>query len=109
MLTASLVIILALWLGWVFYLASMSLVENRKELGRAQTAFAYTVIGPAILYDVIVLNWILGSAIFLDLPREWTLTDRLTRLKATTGWRAKLATWVCATLLNPFSSGNWHC
>ncbi len=35
MLTASLVVVLALWLGWVFYLASMNLVDNRKELGKA--------------------------------------------------------------------------
>lgn len=100
----------ALWLGWVFYVAATHLMKLRGELGLVATAFGWSVVGPGIVYDVVVLNWVCGSVVCLDLPRwrEWTLTARLKRLQVEGGWRAAEARWICVNLLNPFTKDG-HC
>jgi len=53
--------------------------------------------------DVLV-NTILGTLIFLELPKEWLFTQRLDR-HGKNG--SKFAIWVCKYLLNPFDED--HC
>ena len=57
------------------------------------------------LIDVVV-NATYGSLVFLELPKEWTLTKRTERLKADAGWRGALA-WKLCDLLNYISPN--HC
>ncbi len=62
-----------------------------------------TVIG-AVIDFVVNMTWF--SLIFLDIPQEWLLTQRVERLKDSKGYRQKLALLICQ-LLNHFEAG--HC
>lgn len=62
-----------------------------------------TIIG-AIIDFVVNVTWF--TLIFLDIPKEWLLTERVERLKQSSGYRAKLANLICK-LLNYFEDN--HC
>jgi hypothetical protein len=62
-----------------------------------------TIIG-AIIDFVVNVTWF--SIIFLDVPKEWLLTERVERLKQSSGYRQRLASLLCK-LLNYFEAG--HC
>jgi len=64
---------------------------------------AVTVPG-AIIDCVVNLTWF--SIIFLDVPKEWLLTQRVERLKESYGYRQKLANQLCK-IMNYFEQG--HC
>lgn len=62
----------------------------------------------SLVWDVIC-NVLWTSIIFLELPREATISQRLRRLvKGSPGWRKDLALWFSINLLNPFSYGKPH-
>ena len=56
-----------------------------------------------------VANVTLATLIFLDLPKEWLVTDRLIRYKKEQGWRLKVAQYICEELLDPFDPTGDHC
>lgn len=117
---------IALWLllgligFWVFYLAAMNLLRAKAEgkLSGVALCLGYPVIFVGALIDL-VFNATLFSLIFLELPREWMLTQRLKRhiksydffrngaLRPTR--RKRLALWICRNLLNPFDHTGDHC
>lgn len=56
----------------------------------------------------VALNATVASVAFLELPHEWTLSARVKRHEHDgSGWRQKLATWVCANFLRPIDPD--HC
>jgi hypothetical protein len=56
----------------------------------------------------IFLN-LISSVIMLDIPKEVTLSQKLSRLNDTGGWRGDVARWICAELLDPFDPRGYHC
>lgn len=95
-----------LYLMWLAYVLAMHIIAKWETLN----VFAKVLGAPpaiaAYLLDVI-LNCTLLVVLFRDLPREWTITDRLHRYQLTPGKRARIAQWVCENLLNPFDTD--HC
>ena len=58
----------------------------------------------------VAANWIIAPLVFLDWPREVLVTARLIRYKRTdTGWRNRLATFICEHLLDVFDPTGDHC
>lgn len=92
---------------WVLYVAAMNFSRVKAKLGRFALINGYVVWTLAQPIDV-ALN-LLWSILLLDFPRELMLSGKLKRLKARGGWRGKVATFVCAELLNPFDSDGKHC
>ena len=94
---------------WAAYLSVMNLMENQKKLTLAAKCFAYPLALLGVLMDV-MLNLTVGTVLFLELPHEFMFTARLQR-QIETGkiWRAKIAHWLCANLLDPFDSRGYHC
>ena len=90
---------------WILYLAVMMLKQKRSTLPKVTKAFGWIVFGIGWIFDL-VFN-LLASILFADIPQELMFTDRVSRLKKTTGWRSKLAHWFCNNLLEPFDPG--HC
>ena len=90
------------WLLWIV----ISGFHRAQAEGRL-TPFAITV-GTGISYFGLVwdvlCNLLLCTFLFLDIPREPTLSQRLRRLVLTTGWRREFAEWVSEALINPFST-----
>ena len=109
-------------LPWGMYLAVMNLIEAKHKLTLPAKIFAYPLAAVGICIDFLT-NLIVGSILFLDIPREWLLTARLqryleavelitdsskvpTRLEK---WRWTAALWICTHLLDPFDSRGFHC
>lgn len=69
-----------LYLGWVLYLAVMALYRAKREgtLTKWTRALGYPVLAVGLVLDAF-LNATLLSIIFLEPPREWTMTARLKR------------------------------
>ena len=96
---------------WVLYLAVMNLAAHRHTMGPVAKAHAYVLLGIALVFDA-VLNAVVGTIIFLDWPREWTLTRRLQRYLRDPQaklWRINRARWLCDKLLDQFAPGGKHC
>ena len=105
------VVLLALILipvTWAAYLAVMNL-ERHEEMPKPARAVGYVVKVVGVLLDV-ALN-LTATVFFLDLPREWLLTDRLERYVADPGMekRGQVALWICHNFLDPFDPDGSHC
>jgi hypothetical protein len=71
----------------------------------------YALFLVAAVFDVVV-NWTVASALFMEWPQELMLTKRLKRYHGPAyagSWRAKLAAWICAHLLDQFDPRGKHC
>lgn len=95
---------------WLFYLAVMSLARARDAGTISIVAYR---LGMPVLYVGLVLdfttNVLFASLLFLELPREWTVSARLNRLAASgIGWRSQLARWIGTNLLNDFDARGPH-
>lgn len=91
---------------WVIYLAYTALIANWETL-----RIEVKIVGGA----VVAVGWVLdvflnGFASFplWELPNEWTLSQRMGRLKRNEGWRQSVACYFCRVWLDPFSVGG-HC
>lgn len=100
-----------LYVFWLAYVLVMGIY--RAKLAHRLHGFVLLLSWPVVLVGLvldILANLTLAMLIFLDLPREWLVTDRLQRYVAQkTGWRADFANWVCNNLLDPFDPTNQHC
>lgn len=87
---------------WLTYRLVMAL--------QARKGAAYYVVLPfGLAYDF-AMQVTVFSLLFLDPPREWLVTQRLIRYKRVgSGWRARLATWICESLLDPHDPSGCHC
>lgn len=95
---------------WTFYLAVMHLdtARRRGTLTTAAKVIGYPLLAVGLALDVL-FNALWGSLLFLEPPRELLFTARVSRLNDDTGWRGKLACWICLELLDPFDPSGKHC
>jgi hypothetical protein len=101
----------SLYALWALYLAAMALDRARRAgaLSLPAKVLGYPLALFAFAFDVAV-NLTLGTLLLLDRPREWTLSERLTRLgNGPAGWRRGLARFVCTRLLDTFDPTGRHC
>jgi len=94
---------------WIFYLAMMHLKHNKDKITPV-IKIATTPIIILYVFIYVALNIILGSILFLELPRTLQFTSRCQRhIKNNDGsWRYKQAVWWCTNFLDPFEEGG-HC
>lgn len=100
-----------LYLFWCAYVLVMALYRAHldKRLHGTNRILALPVVAFGIGIDVFS-NMIIAPVVFLDLPREWLVTQRLSRyIKTDTGWRATLAERICNGLLDAFDPTGDHC
>ena len=109
-------VILYIYLGmlitWMWYLATMMLKLKRDKGMKftiEQKAFGYPMmIAGLVILDAIVMNIIIGTIMFVELPREWLFTTRCQRHMRENTFRGKIARWACRHFLDPFEIGG-HC
>lgn len=95
---------------WLLFLAVMALKTARDngKLPKVVLPFAYIILYVGLLVDFAV-NITVATVLFLELPKEGTVTSRVSRhLKESSGWRQKLAKFICGNFLDPFEIGG-HC
>ncbi len=100
-----------IYITWIFYLAVMNLIRAKNEgiISKPALIMGYPVVAIGLFIDFL-LHVTLGSLIFFELPKEWLLTQRLSRLiKTDIGWRGDFALWVCENLLDKFDPKGTHC
>lgn len=102
--------LLAFWLLWVLFLATMNLGQAKAE-GKLK-GFAlyagYTVLAFGLLVDFVVQITV-ASLLWLELPRELTVSARVDRLCRTgSGYRLALALWFRRVMLAPFDRSGGH-
>lgn len=92
---------------WLLFLAVMALQWRWCELTKPVRVLASPAVVVAVLLDVL-FNFTIGTVLFLDLPRQWTFSQRIGAYKRRADWRAPLSYWICDNLLDPFEAGG-HC
>jgi hypothetical protein len=101
-LLALLVLCIVTFLGYV----KVMVYYRRWKAGTAKWYHYFIGVPLGVIFiplDVL-LNIVVGSVLFLELPKEWLFTTRLDR-HAKKG--SKFAQWVCKYILNPFDEN--HC
>jgi hypothetical protein len=96
---------------YFFFLAYCTL-RVMRETGRLAAmpvvprVHCYVLLFVAFGLDVL-FNLVVGTLLFLELPRHWTFTARCKNHLSDIGWRGRLARWICNGWLNPGEPG--HC
>jgi hypothetical protein len=107
--TAVATLVAALYALWVCFLAVMNL-RRAREAGRL-TRPALVLAAPLLLVGFIgdvLINLVLATLVFVDRPREWTVSARLSRYLPRDDWRARVAMWIALHLLDPFDPSGRH-
>lgn len=101
-------IFLDLYLFFILYVASMGMVRAHKEGKLNSILWILCVPFVALSWVIDVIhNITLFTLLYLELPRELTVTERLKRHVGEHTFRGKLSRWIAETVLNPFDySGN---
>jgi hypothetical protein len=102
--------LLSTYLLFIFYLAVMNL-KRVRDMGQLTTfakVLGYPVLFVGLLMDFIS-NVLLFSVLFIEPPREFTVTSRLSRHydPLDNDWRSRLAGWF-KHHLDPFDPVGWH-
>lgn len=101
---------LSIYVLWLFYLAVMNL-KRAKDVGKL-TRTAYVLGLPILIIGYLLdalVNLVIFTIILIEIPKEFLVTARLSRLQHGTGWRASLAKWFCTNLLDQFDPTGCHC
>ena len=101
-------------LTYVFYLLFLVYAAASPKWSKLPIWPKILLLPAGVIFYVIdvVFNFTFGSILFLQLPYingHWyqTLSMRMAYNKTQTGWRSKIASFVCSNLLDPFAQG--HC
>ena len=108
LLILTVLIYLSVGFTWFGYLAMMHLKHSGAHITKAVKFFGLPWALFYYLVDIL-FNWITGTILFLEIPREALFTSRVSRHLKSDGWRKKIATFFCETLLDPFDPTGKHC
>ncbi len=100
-----------MYLLWVLYLAVMNLCKARDAGRLSKTAYilGYPLLLAGLFTDFL-MNMTVMTVVMMEFPKEWLVTPRVIRHKFHgTGYRKKIAEWLCKNLLDPFDPSGCHC
>lgn len=111
-----LIFLAAVWglmqLTFVSYLAIMNAIRNRPLISKPAWFFIAPLAVVGVTADFL-LSTVVGTILFLDLPRELLFTSRLHRYRDDPSydntWRQRVAKQICEKLLNAFDPTGKHC
>lgn len=95
---------------WIFYLAVMNL-KRARDSREGLSKLAYYLGVPILIVGLIldfIINVFILSILFLEFPRETTVTSRLKRHKLAGGWRSKVVKKFFVPLLDQFDPSGVH-
>lgn len=107
----ALFVIAFLWAFWAMYVLVMGIYRAHlaHRLVGLNRVMALPVVAVGYAMDV-AANWIIAPLVFLDRPREALVTSRLIRYKRDgSGWRYRVANFICERLLDVFDPTGDHC
>ena len=100
------------FLLWYLYCVVMALVSARARypgtLPWPIRALGYPALWVGLVVDLAV-NVLICTILFLELPRELTVSGRLWRISnAESSWRQRVALWLRVNLLDPIDPSGVH-
>jgi hypothetical protein len=100
----------ALWVLWILYVAMMRLRQVRDA---GKLTLAMKILGyPWLIFGLFIdflLNVVVGSLLFIEIPREYTLSERLWRhSQESDGYRQTWAEWLRVNLLDAVDPSGAH-
>lgn len=98
------------WLLWGVYGLVMRLKQVREagKLTTAQMVLGYPWLFLGLFLDFVV-NVVIATPLFLELPHELTVSSRLWRLSnGEAGYRQRLALWIRTQLLDSLDPSGVH-
>lgn len=99
----------AMYVLWILYLAITNLARAKLNGRMTNTALILGV--PIAILTIaldVVVNLLVMTFVFLELPKELTVSDRLRRHnKEPNGWRKAIAAWF-EPLLDPYDTDGDH-
>lgn len=103
--------LLILWALWILYVAMMN-IEIAVEKGPLPWQSKFMVYPTMVVFDIIefIANVIICTLIFIDPPRELTVSDRLRRYHnnpSKYGWRLVIVNFI-KPMLDPFDHKGPH-
>lgn len=107
-------VLAAIWIAllvfYCMYLAAVNLWFNRMNT-KKWVGYVFSPIVAIMLALDLIMQMTLFTLLFLDLPQELLVTQRLIRYKSWNGnnWRTKVANYLCTNVLNPFDPTKNHC
>ena len=109
MLELAAFLLIALYVAFVLTMRFKLRKEQRGYLTTKEKLIAYPVLAVGYPLDVLV-NLTIASVLFLDPPKELTVSDRLERyifgIDGRYGWREGLAMWIDDTFIQPHDEGH---
>lgn len=100
-----------LWAFWAMYVLVMGIYRAHlaKRLTPVALALSLPFVALGYVMDVLA-NITIASVVFIELPQETLVTDRLKRhIDHGNGWRQALASYVCDHMLDMFDPSGNHC
>lgn len=102
-----------LWAFWAAYVLVMGIYRAHlaKRLGPVAFCLSLPFLALGLLMDVLA-QFTVAALLFWQwpCPGEWLVTSRMRRYVAQgTGWRYRVAKWVCDNLLDVFDPSGEHC
>jgi len=98
-----------LFVVWLFFINVMTWKKHQAKIPKWVQYVLYIVVAVGWVLDVL-FNIIYCSVLFLELPKEWTASERFRRILITkheSSYRWKLAYLFCTKLIEPW---DWnHC
>jgi hypothetical protein len=103
-------LIVDIYLFFIIYVASMNMIRAHKEnkLNGYLWALCLPFVGFAWLYDLLH-NMIHASLIFIELPKQLLVTDRIKQHINDSDYRGELSRFLCEKILSPFDYSGNHC
>lgn len=101
---------LAIWVLWIMYVCVMRLqmMRDARTLTTGQKIFGYPTLIVGLILDL-VINIIICSIVFLEVPKEFTVSARLWRhSESGSGWRKSLAKLIRVQLLDSVDPDGIH-
>ena len=97
---------------YTLYIAAINIFRDWDALPNWVKVLIWPIPLVMIGFFDIPFNLIAATVLFLDLPMEFTFTDRMIRYRSDkypAGIRKTVATTICTQALNPFDPTKHHC
>ena len=92
------------------YVYTMGVKKARGEGNLSKPVLFFIVPTLAVMLPFyVLLNIVVGSIIFLELPRTYQFTARCQRHMHDDTWRGAQARWWCKHFLDPYDPAGKHC
>lgn len=82
--------------------------KDKGTLSKSGLILGYPYFIVGMLLDI-YCNLIPFTILLMELPKELTVTSRVTRLSLVGGWRGDIARWFCDDLLDDLDPSGKHC